>query len=83
MSEKTNAVLDPDVEKKVGKIDGAYNASELGQLKGLQAVREKPGMYIGGTDERALHHCVSEVLDNCIDEHLADHGSRIEVHYSF
>ncbi|MFM1851707.1 MAG: topoisomerase (ATP-hydrolyzing) subunit [Verrucomicrobiota bacterium] len=57
----------------------AYNADQLGQLKGLEAVRKKPGMYIGGTDERALHHCVSEVLDNSVDEHLAGHCSRIEV----
>ncbi|MCC6414323.1 MAG: DNA gyrase subunit B, partial [Opitutaceae bacterium] len=57
----------------------AYNADQLGQLKGLEAVRKKPGMYIGGTDERALHHCVSEVLDNSVDEHLAGHCTRIEV----
>jgi DNA gyrase subunit B len=62
-----------------GAISADYDAQKLGQLKGLEAVRKKPGMYIGGTDERALHHCVSEVLDNSVDEHLAGHCSKIEV----
>jgi DNA gyrase subunit B len=67
------------LEEKSGAISENYDADKLSQLKGLEAVRKKPGMYIGGTDERALHHCVSEVLDNSVDEHLAGHCDRIEV----
>jgi len=78
MSESSAAevIEQPVVTPSLG---GTYDASKLGKLEGLEAVRKKPGMYIGGTDERALHHCVSEVLDNSVDEHLAGHCSRIEV----
>ena len=55
------------------------NAHSIEVLEGLEPVRKRPGMYIGGTDERALHHLVAEILDNSMDEAVAGHASRIEV----
>ncbi len=57
-----------------------YDASAIEVLEGLEPVRRRPGMYIGGIDERALHHLASEVLDNSMDEAVAGHASRIEVY---
>ena len=57
----------------------AYTAKDIEVLEGLEPVRKRPGMYIGGTDERALHHLVAELLDNAMDEAVAGHASRIEI----
>ena len=56
-----------------------YSAKDIEVLEGLEPVRRRPGMYIGGNDERAMHHLVAEVLDNAMDEAVAGHASRIEL----
>ena len=60
---------------------GSYSAADIEVLEGLEPVRRRPGMYIGGTDANALHHLFAEVIDNSMDEAIAGHATRIEVHY--
>ena len=74
-----NETLEREIMSTAPKAGQAYGSAQLGKLEGLEAVRKKPGMYIGGTDERALHHCVSEVMDNSVDEFLAGHCTKIGV----
>ncbi|MDB5631407.1 MAG: gyrB, partial [Tardiphaga sp.] len=64
--------------RAVSAEDG-YTAADIEVLEGLEPVRRRPGMYIGGTDEKALHHLFAEVIDNSMDEALAGHASFIEV----
>ncbi|MBX6329418.1 MAG: DNA topoisomerase IV subunit B [Pseudolabrys sp.] len=62
-----------------GSADGGYSAKHIEVLEGLEPVRRRPGMFIGGTDEKALHHLFAEVIDNAMDEALAGHADWIEV----
>ena len=72
----------PDEKPSGGVIAPSYSAADIEVLEGLEPVRRRPGMYIGGTDSNALHHLFAEVIDNSMDAAIAGHASRIDVHYS-
>ncbi len=69
----------PDLFQAVNRKSNAYTAEDIEILEGLEPVRKRPGMYIGGTDGKAMHHLISEVLDNSMDEAVAGHASKITV----
>ena len=75
--DKSKAALNKakDFEKRAD----TYNASQIQVLGGLEAVRKRPGMYIGSTSSQGLHHLVWEIIDNSIDERLAGFATKIEI----
>src|SRR6202047_3890586 len=70
------------VASRSSSAEAGYTARDIEVLEGLEPVRRRPGMYIGGTDEKALHHLFAEVIDNSMDEALAGHATFIEVELS-
>src|SRR5690349_19871250 len=79
MKIEANHAFDAPLEKRNGMATGTYNADSITVLEGLEAVRRRPGMYIGGVDSAGLHHLVWEIVDNAVDEVMNGHATRIVV----
>src|SRR5579863_3513457 len=75
------AKIDPDLFESASPGSKGYTAKDIEVLEGLEPVRRRPGMYIGGTDVNALHHLAAEILDNAMDEAVAGHATRIELEF--
>ena len=80
---RRQAPTQKSITEKIGKAppppaaNSSYSAADIEVLEGLEPVRRRPGMYIGGTDSNALHHLFAEVIDNSMDEAIAGHATRI------
>ena len=71
-----------DLFEATAPVLSEYSAQSIEVLEGLEPVRHRPGMYIGGTDEQALHHLVAEILDNSMDEAVAGYANHIEIKFN-
>ena len=76
---KKSAKKKSSTKKQARSSKTNYTAKDIEVLEGLEPVRKRPGMYVGGTDNTALHHLVSEVLDNSMDEVVAKHANKVEI----